>query len=167
MTDHRERVTRRRVTTWGVPSVAVVATFAVIAVAAVAFFVTGRPDAAPARPTTTTAAAAPTATPAPVAARTTAPKKAEALPRAYVEIFNNSTISGLADATSAQVQDAGWKVVGVDNWYGNIPATTIYYPKRLKPQAELLAHDLDVNRVKPAVSPMRSDRLTMILTGAL
>ncbi|MGI8577465.1 MAG: LytR C-terminal domain-containing protein, partial [Nocardioidaceae bacterium] len=42
-----------------------------------------------------------------------------------------STVSGLAAQTAAELQDAGWQVVGTDNWYGNIPATTVYFPDRL------------------------------------
>ena len=29
---------------------------------------------------------------------------------------------------AAQATAAGWQVVGADNWYGTIPATTVYYP---------------------------------------
>lgn len=93
------------------------------------------------------------------------PSADKQVPRAYVEIYNNTAITGLADSTSDRVQGAGWKVVGVDNWYGNIPATTIYYPERLKEQAEILADDLGIDRVRPAVDPMKFDRLTLILTG--
>ncbi|CAN5450055.1 hypothetical protein BH18ACT8_BH18ACT8_12620 [soil metagenome] len=89
-----------------------------------------------------------------------------AAPAAYVEVYNNSTVSGLAAQTAAELQDAGWQVVGTDNWYGNIPATTVYFPDRLQEQAELLARDLGIARVLPAVSPMRFDRLTVILTAA-
>jgi len=89
------------------------------------------------------------------------------VPRAYVEVYNNSAVTGLASTAAARVQGAGWKVVGTDNWYGNIPETTVYYPKRLERQAELLAADLDIGRTRPAVDPMRYDRLTLILTGEL
>jgi len=92
-------------------------------------------------------------------------QKAEA-PAAYVEVYNNSTVSGLAAQTAAELQDAGWQVVGTDNWYGNIPATTVYFPDRLRKQAVLLARDLGVERVLPAVNPMRFDRLTVILTNS-
>jgi hypothetical protein len=62
---------------------------------------------------------------------------------------------------------AGWKVVGTDNWYGSIPASTVYYPPRLKGQAKLLADEVGATRIRPAVEPMRFDRLTLILTGDL
>jgi type IV secretory pathway VirB10-like protein len=86
---------------------------------------------------------------------------------AYVEVYNNSTVTGLANETAAELQDAGWKVVGVDNWYGDIPDSTVYYPSRLHDVAKLLAADLGVTRLHSAVAPMRFDRLTVILTGPL
>jgi hypothetical protein len=84
---------------------------------------------------------------------------------AYVEVYNNSGITGLAGETSAVLQDSGWRVVATDNWYGEIPASTVYHPQQLSAQARLLARDLGVTRVHPAVSPMSFDRITVILTG--
>ncbi|HYJ68429.1 MAG TPA: LytR C-terminal domain-containing protein [Nocardioidaceae bacterium] len=86
---------------------------------------------------------------------------------AYVEVYNNSGITGLANETAAELQDAGWKVVGADNWYGDIPDSTVYYPSRLHDVAKLLAADLGIKRLHTAVAPMRFDRLTVILTGTL
>ena len=51
--------------------------------------------------------------------------------RSIVEVFNNSGISGLAGRVAGQAAHAGWQVVGSDNWYGTIPASTVYYPPRL------------------------------------
>ena len=157
----------------GIPSWAIVASLGVIVIAVLAFFITGRPDAAEEVAKTTETAATPAAKPTPTTAPAKKPAKkptnkptgqAEEVPRAYVEVFNNSGVTGLADQTSSRVQGAGWKVVGTDNWYGTIPATTVYYPKRLKSQAKLLAADLKIKRVRPAISPMKFDRLTLILT---
>jgi LytR cell envelope-related transcriptional attenuator len=83
----------------------------------------------------------------------------------YVEVFNNSGISGLAGSTAARAQGAGWQVVGSDNWYGTIDASTVYYPPRMLAAAKLLGKDLGIARVKPAIPPMRGDRLTVILTS--
>ena len=83
----------------------------------------------------------------------------------YVEVYNNSGISGLAGATAGRLSGAGWQVVGSDNWYGTIPASTVYYPARLEAAAKLLARDIGIARLRPAISPMRFDRLTVILTG--
>jgi len=87
--------------------------------------------------------------------------------KVYVEVYNNSGITGLAGQVGARAAGIGWQVVGSDNWYGTIPATTVYYPQRLKAAAKMLALDLGIRRTAPAVDPMRQDRLTIILTGPL
>lgn len=87
--------------------------------------------------------------------------------KVYVEVYNNSTVTGLASRVATRATDAGWQVVGTDNWYGTIPATTVYFPPKLERAAKLLALDLGVDRTAPSVAPMRMDRLTLILTGEL
>ena len=87
--------------------------------------------------------------------------------KVYVEVYNNSGITGLAGQVADRASDIGWKVVGSDNWYGTIPGTTVYYPQRLKAAAKKLALDLGIQRTALAVDPMRRDRLTLILTGEL
>jgi hypothetical protein len=84
-----------------------------------------------------------------------------------VTVFNNSSVTGLAGRVATQAADAGWQVVGSDNWYGTIPASTVYYPPRLAKAGHQLALDLGIHRTMPAVAPMRLDRLTVILTGPL
>jgi hypothetical protein len=83
----------------------------------------------------------------------------------YVSVFNNSNVTGLAAATAGRIASAGWQVVGTDNWYGTIPATTVYYPERLEEAGRMLSKDLGIERVMPAVDPMSMDRLTVILTA--
>ena len=83
----------------------------------------------------------------------------------YVVVFNNSGITGLAGSVAGRATQAGWQVVGADNWVGTIPASTVYYPPKLEAAAKLLALDLGVSRVQPAVEPMLFDRLTVILTA--
>jgi hypothetical protein len=85
----------------------------------------------------------------------------------YVVVFNNSGIAGLAGRVAGEATDAGWNVVGSDNWYGTIQANTVYHPKRLAAEAKQLALDLGIRRTAPAVEPMQLDRLTVILTGDL
>jgi hypothetical protein len=87
--------------------------------------------------------------------------------KVLVDVFNNSSVSGLAGRVATQASQAGWQVVGSDNWYGTIPTSTVYYPARLAKAGRLLALDLGIHRTMPAVSPMRLDRLTVILTGPL
>ena len=146
---------------------------AAVIMAGLAFFTTGGDDE---RPVATTVAASQHTTPSaaepkkPVRTErtaTVAPRR-ERVPRrdtVYVSVFNNSNISGLAASTAARIGAVGWQVVGSDNWYGTIPATTIYYPARLEAAAKLLSKDLGVPRVMPAVDPMSRDRLTVILTA--
>jgi len=112
---------------------------------------------------------------APTAAATTsapaAPKTHKPAPikrgKVYVEVFNNSRVKGLAAEVGDKAARAGWNVVGADNWYGSIPATTVYYPQRLKAAGKQLALDLGVHRTALAVDPMKMDRLTLILTAPL
>jgi hypothetical protein len=87
--------------------------------------------------------------------------------KVVVEVFNNSQVSHLASTVAVRAAHAGWQVVGSDNWYGTIPASTVYFPPRLAAAGHLLALDLGIQRVMPAVAPMRFDRLTVILTGPL
>ena len=93
------------------------------------------------------------------------PKPAVQRGKVYVEVYNNSGVTGLAGRVADRATDMGWQVVGSDNWYGTIPASTIYYPAKLETAAKLLGKDLGIDRVKPAIDPMRLDRLTVILTA--
>ena len=85
--------------------------------------------------------------------------------KVMVEVFNNSSIQGLAGTASEKAVAAGWQVVGTDNWIGTVPSSTVYYPTRLKAAAKLLALDLGIDRVQPLVGAMRLDALTVVLTG--
>ncbi len=85
----------------------------------------------------------------------------------YVEVYNNSSVTGLAGRVAQRATGAGWQVVGEDNWYGTVPATTVYFPPKLERAAKLLALDLGVDRTLEATGAMKLDRLTLILTGEL
>lgn len=97
------------------------------------------------------------------------PKKAKKPPvvreDVAVVVFNNSGIAGLAGSVASDASTIGWNVVGSDNWYGTIPQSTVYYPTKLKAAGEKLALDLGISRVQPAVDPMDTDKLTVILTS--
>lgn len=86
-----------------------------------------------------------------------------------VVVFNNTSISGLAAEAGTRVQEAGWNFVAADNWYGTVPATTVYFPDGMKREGRQLALDLGVARVQPADadSDMSTTNLTLILTGEL
>jgi hypothetical protein len=118
-----------------------------------------------ARPVTATPTPAPSSTaPTPVIKERTKPRPRVRRGEVYVEVYNNSGISGLAGTTATRISGAGWQVVGSGNWYGTIPQSTVYFPERLRAAARMLARDLGIERTKPAISPMRFDRLTVILT---
>jgi hypothetical protein len=149
----------------------------VIAVAMAGFAYVATSDREPTEKLITTTSAPASQAPAPEPAPTAAPapEKPEKpkKPRkpqvkrgeVYVEVYNNSGISGLAATVAGKATQVGWQVVGEDNWYGAIPASTVYYPARLQAAAKLLALDLGIARTAPAVDPMRMDRLTIVLTA--
>ena len=155
------------------PSPVLMLSIVAVAMAAIAFVATRGQEPTEREVTTVARAQEPSASPTlsdqkpQKLEREKKPKKKPAVKRAaiYVEVYNNSGITGLAGRIAAKASDAGWQVVGSDNWYGTIPASTVYYPQRLEAAAKVLALDLGVRRVEPAVDPMRLDRLTVILTG--
>jgi hypothetical protein len=169
------------------PSWAIGVSIGVVVLAMLALVVTGRPDrgdeaaadqvtdsSTPSEPSSQPSGQPQQSTPIKQTPASTPDKPSREKPNkptphrnAYVEVYNNSGITGLANETAATLQDAGWKVVGADNWYGDIPANTVYYPSRLHDVARVLADDLGIGRLHSAVAPMRFDRLTVILTGPL
>jgi hypothetical protein len=155
------------------PSPVVMLTVIAVAMAGIAYVATrgGEPTE---REVTTVAGDAPSESPSPSSSPSYTPtKKPKPEPPAvqrgkvYVEVYNNSGITGLAGSVGEQATGMGWQVVGTDNWYGTIPATTVYYPPKLEAAGKQLALDLGIKRASPAVDPMRQDRLTVILTGPL
>jgi hypothetical protein len=175
------------------PSIVAVVSVVAVVAALVAFFAGGdqqpapepqaqsapAPSPTPTSETTPTAEATPTSGPSDTATekqrrdrdkgdrkRRQRPEPADqGPPDVYIEVYNNSSVSGLAASTAADLQDGGWQVVGVDNWYGEIPASTVYYPAGMEAEADELARTLGVSRVRGAVAPMKFDRLTVILTA--
>ena len=152
------------------PSPVVMLSVIAIALAGVAYVVTGDDEPTErkveivAQPKETQAPE-PSAEPKPTKKPKPKPRPQVNKGQIYVEVYNNSNVSGLAGRTADQISDAGWQVVGTDNWVGTIPEPTVYHPPRLERAAKQLALDLGINRVKVAVEPMKFDRLTVILTG--
>jgi hypothetical protein len=154
------------------PSPVVILSIVAVAMAGVAFVLTR--DSTPAekeistisQPESTSSSTATPTTPTP--SKPAKPKKPQVdRSKVYVVVFNNSNVSGLAGQVATKAGQIGWQVVGADNWYGTIPASTVYYPPRLERAGKLLALDLGIQRTAPSVDPMRLDRLTVILTGPL
>ena len=148
------------------PSPVVILSVLAVAMAGVAFVAT-RGSEPTEREVTTVVQEQPTASPSYSASAKPKPKPAVQRGKVYVEVYNNSGITGLAGDIADRTSNIGWKVVGSDNWYGTIPGTTVYYPERLKRAAKTLALDLGIRRTALAVDPMRRDRLTLILTDPL
>jgi hypothetical protein len=124
-------------------------------------------DAKPS-PSASSSSSSPSGSPSASATRRPKPHRAKVdRSKVSVVVFNNSRVTGLAGQVAAKADQIGWQVVGSDNWYGTIPATTVYYPPTLTRAAKLLALDLGIERTAPAVDPMKMDRLTVILTGPL
>lgn len=153
------------------PSPVVMLTVIAVAMAGIAFVATrgGEPTE---REVTTVAGDEnkPSESPSPSYSPTKKPKPeppAVQRGKVYVEVYNNSGITGLAGSVAERATGMGWQVVGTDNWYGTIPATTVYYPPKLAAAGKQLALDLGIKRSAPAVDPMRRDRLTLILTAPL
>jgi hypothetical protein len=90
----------------------------------------------------------------------------DAVPKVLVEVYNNSSITGLAAEKAAVLEGAGWKVAATDNWTGQIPASTVYFPDGLRRDAKRLAAVLDIGRLRHSVAPMQFDRLTVILVSS-
>ena len=111
---------------------------------------------APARSTTTS-------TPTPVPTPTPAPTPVAA--KASVIILNQSGVPGLAAQVRDRLQAAGWTVTGIDDFRGNVPATTVYYPPGLKAAAKaLMAQFPEIGRIRPAFNGITATQLTVILS---
>ena len=86
--------------------------------------------------------------------------------KVYVEVYNNSGITGLAGALAAQAirrRLAGRRVRQLvrhdPRLHRLLPRAAARQPRRM------LALDLGIGRVVPAIEPMDLDRLTVILTA--
>ena len=159
------------------PSPVVVLSIVAVAMAVIAFVAT-RGDQPTERERVlpagneSSAASSPAATPKASESATPKPKpkpKPKPIQRDdyYVEVYNNSGITGLAGTVGDKATGAGWKVVGTDNWYGSVPTNTVYYPPKMSRVAKQLALDLGIDRTAAADGAMKLDRLTVILTGSL
>ena len=156
------------------PSPVIMLSVIAVAMAGIAFVATRGGEPTEREVTTVARDAAPSESPSPTFKPSEKPAKPEKPKppkvqrgKVYVEVYNNSGITGLAGQVAGRASAIGWQVVGSDNWYGTIPATTVYYPAKLEAAAKQLALDLGIKRTAPAVDPMRLDRLTVILTGPL
>ncbi len=85
-------------------------------------------------------------------------------PKAPVVILNQTVTEGLAATFRAQLRAGGWKVPGIGDFRGNVPATTVYYPPGLKAAATaLMSQFAEVGRIRPAFAGISTTQLTVIL----
>lgn len=158
------------------PTRLMVFSISVVALAGLVFVAT-QGDESPDRVTPSSSASAPpteaagpqsggTQQPEPEVTPSSSPKPPPVVKRdAYsLVVFNNTNIRGLAGKTATRAEKAGWTVINTDNWVGSVDTSTVYYGPKMKAAATLLAKDLGIKRIKPFISPMRPDRLTVILT---
>ncbi len=106
-----------------------------------------------------TPSSTPSATPTPSA---TAPV---VVVRAPSVVLNQTRTVGLAARVAARLRADGWTVTGTGNWRGVVVSTTVYYPPGFESAARSLARVLGVDRVRPRVAGMLTNRLTVVLTG--
>jgi hypothetical protein len=153
------------------PSVVTIGSLAFVVAAGVGYAATlsasASPSSPPASQSSTSHIRFPAAVkpiPTPQHASSTPPKhRPDVIPHVLVVVYNNTGITGLAASKAAILEGAGWNVASTDNWYGSIPANTVYFPPQMRPAAAKLAKVLHITRLRPAVSPMQFDRLTVIL----
>lgn len=170
------RRSRRNAYGFVLPTRLMVFSVSVVALAGLVFVAT-QGDEAPDRVTPSSSASTPptenagpqnqsTEQPVPEPTPTPTPKPAPKVERDdySLVVFNNTNIRGLAGKTATRAEKAGWTVINTDNWVGSVDTSTVYYGPSMKAAAALLAKDLGIKRIKPFISPMRPDRLTVILT---
>lgn len=118
-------------------------------------------SASPSGSPSPTASSTPTASPSPTTTRIP-PSQLPA-----VSVLNQSGITGEAARVAAALREQGWRISGIGNWRGSVPSTTVYYPDGEEAAARQLAGDLGVDRIRPRVSDMRPDTLTVVITAAV
>ena len=85
--------------------------------------------------------------------------------RAPTVVLNETKIVGLAAKVAARLRSEGWTVTGTANWRGSVASTTVYYPVGMQAAATSLAKVLGVDRIRPRVAGMLTNRLTVVLTS--
>lgn len=80
-----------------------------------------------------------------------------------VSVLNATRTPGLAAQVSGRVSAAGWTVAATGNWAGGGAQTAVHYPPGREAEARLLADDLGIAAVAPAVQGMNTERLTVLL----
>ncbi|GAA3542532.1 hypothetical protein AFL01nite_09820 [Aeromicrobium flavum] len=82
-----------------------------------------------------------------------------------VSVYNQVGIGGLAGRVAGQLRGLGWTVGTVADWRGGVPQDTVYYPAGGQAEAALLAQDLGIARLMPAIANMSTSALTVVLAS--
>ena len=113
----------------------------------------------------------PTPSPSPRAERsptpspTPTPTPTPAVAKVPVVVLNQTTVTGLAAKFQEELEAGGWTVSGIDDFRGNVPATTVYFPPGLRAAAKaLMAQFPQVGRIRPAFPGISTSQLTVILS---
>jgi hypothetical protein len=81
-------------------------------------------------------------------------------------VLNETTRGGLAAAVAARLRTKGWSVIGVGNFRGAVPATTVYYPEGHADAAQAAAKSLPTPaRIRPRFGNLSTTRLTVVVTS--
>lgn len=106
-----------------------------------------------------------TPSPTPTATPTVTPTPSPTAARASVIVLNQTGVAGLAARVKERLEAGGWTVTGIDDFRGNVPATTVYYPRGLQAAARaLMAQFPEIGRIRPAFSGISTTQLTVILS---
>jgi hypothetical protein len=103
-----------------------------------------------------------------VSASNTAPQPTstpEATPEYVpVNVFNGSTVPGLARKMATTLEENRWVVKTIANWYGQkVQQSTIFYPVDAKDSAIALAAQVGA-QLKASTSSMSQSELTFVIT---
>ena len=84
--------------------------------------------------------------------------------RPQVDVVNQSSPAGSAEETADAIETLGWRIGRVDNFTGNVQATTVYYFPGDRKHARALEADLPGRqRVLEAFDTLVEGRLTIVL----
>ena len=119
------------------------------------------PSESPGPDPTETTEPEPTASPEPTPTPTPTPTVGRS--DVAVSVLNATRTPGLAAQVAGQVTAAGWTVSATGNWAGGAAQTAVHYPPGREAEAQLLADDLGIVAVVPAVQGMNTERLTVLL----
>jgi hypothetical protein len=117
---------------------------------------TPTPEASSGQPSTPTTSSAPATSASSATSRAARPPK--------VDVLNQSAGNGAASRAADQLRAAGWRIGRVDDFRGNVSATTVYWlTPDMRRDARRVARDLGGVRVQQGFSTLVDGRISVIL----